>query len=137
MFITGHQHEFSFLNIPCLCRPVVETIYQPPQVPDDQELDALVLKYMMDYRRVYIEHPRVRYDGVYIAVCHYMYERHLASSSILTELVVSTRRNGIGENVWVNVRIRFIYKVTRVKLIMCWLQYSHLITYYRYLCAST
>ncbi|KAI0708819.1 hypothetical protein C8T65DRAFT_206191 [Cerioporus squamosus] len=77
-----------------LWRPIAKTIYQPPQVSDDEDFEALVLKYMTDYRRLYIEHPRVRYDGVYIAVCHYM-------------------RNGVGENVWVN--------------------YSHLITYYRYL----
>ncbi len=25
-----------------------------------------------DYRRVFIEHPRLRLDGVYIATCHYM-----------------------------------------------------------------
>ncbi|EJF64105.1 hypothetical protein DICSQDRAFT_178617 [Dichomitus squalens LYAD-421 SS1] len=75
-------------------RPRVQTIYRPPQIPDEEELEALVVKYMTDYRRIYIEHPRVRYDGVYIAVCHYI-------------------RNGVGENVWVN--------------------YSHLITYYRYL----
>ena len=52
---------------------MVKTIYRPPQIPDDEELDAIVTKYMTDYRRVYIEHPRVRFDGVYIAVCHYMY----------------------------------------------------------------
>jgi hypothetical protein len=26
----------------------------------------------IDYRRLYIEQPRVRLDGVYIAVCHYV-----------------------------------------------------------------
>ncbi|KAI1793519.1 hypothetical protein LXA43DRAFT_971860 [Ganoderma leucocontextum] len=75
-------------------RPMVQAMYQPPQISDEDELEALVVKYMTDYRRVYIEHPRVRYDGIYIAVCHYI-------------------RNGVGENAWVN--------------------YSHLITYYRYL----
>ncbi len=52
---------------------MVKTIYKPPQVAEDDELEASVVKYMSDYRRIYIEHPRVRYDGVYIAVCHYMY----------------------------------------------------------------
>ncbi|KAI0741604.1 hypothetical protein C8Q80DRAFT_1110639 [Daedaleopsis nitida] len=75
-------------------RPMVKTLYQPPQISSDDELDALAVKYMADYRRVYVEHPRVRYDGLYIAVCHYI-------------------RNGVGENAWVN--------------------YSHLITYHRYL----
>ncbi|KAH9940850.1 uncharacterized protein BXZ73DRAFT_98683 [Epithele typhae] len=75
-------------------RPMVKTIYRPPMIADDEEIETLVTKYMTDWRRVYVEHPRVRYDGVYIAVCHYV-------------------RNGVGENVWVN--------------------YSHLITYYRFL----
>ncbi|KAI9059943.1 hypothetical protein FKP32DRAFT_1578870 [Trametes sanguinea] len=75
-------------------RRMVYRVLQPPQIADEAEFDALVLKYMTDYRRIYIEQPRVRYDGVYIAVCHYI-------------------RNGMGENAWVN--------------------YSHLITYYRYL----
>lgn len=29
-------------------------------------------RHLSDYRRVYIEHPRVRLDGVYIAICHYV-----------------------------------------------------------------
>jgi len=31
---------------------------------------------MFDYRRVFIEQPRVRTDGVYIAICHYMLVTH-------------------------------------------------------------
>ncbi|KAI0675714.1 hypothetical protein C8Q78DRAFT_964066 [Trametes maxima] len=64
-------------------RPKVQRLLKPPQISDEEVFEALVLRYMTDYRRVYIEHPRVRYDGVYIAVCHYI-------------------RNGLGENVWVN-----------------------------------
>ncbi|KAI0369166.1 hypothetical protein BV20DRAFT_968356 [Pilatotrama ljubarskyi] len=64
-------------------RPMVHRVLKPPQIPDEEELEAVVLKYMTDYRRIYIEHPRVRFDGVYIAVCHYI-------------------RNGIGETAWVN-----------------------------------
>ncbi len=59
----------------------------------------------MDYRRLYIEHPRVRYDGVYIAVCHYMYVpwyQHYVSADKKHRIMY--RRNGVGENVWVNVR---------------------------------
>lgn len=56
---------------------MVQEIYKPPQISDEDELEALVVKYMTDYRRVYIEHPRVRYDGIYIAVCHYMYVSRL------------------------------------------------------------
>ena len=32
----------------------------------------VIKKCMYDYRRVYIEQPRVRMDGVYIANCHYV-----------------------------------------------------------------
>lgn len=66
-------HSRSVVASTYISRPIAKTIYQPPQVSDDEDFDALALKYMTDYRRLYIEHPRVRYDGVYIAVCHYMY----------------------------------------------------------------
>ncbi|KAJ7890450.1 hypothetical protein B0H14DRAFT_3703247 [Mycena olivaceomarginata] len=33
----------------------------------------VVAQFQSDFRRVYMEHPRVRLDGVYIAVCHYVY----------------------------------------------------------------
>ncbi len=56
-----------------LHRSFVETIYKPPQISSDETLDDILDKYSSDYRRVYIEQPRVRLDGVYIAVCHYMY----------------------------------------------------------------
>ncbi|EMD38956.1 hypothetical protein CERSUDRAFT_104245 [Gelatoporia subvermispora B] len=59
-------------------------VYKPPQINDDESLDDLLRNYMSDYRRLYIEHPRVRLDGVYIAVCHYI-------------------RNGLSENTWVHV----------------------------------
>lgn len=32
----------------------------------------IIERYALDYRRVYIEQPRVRLDGVYIATCHYV-----------------------------------------------------------------
>lgn len=35
--------------------------------------DIIAEAYFFDYRRMFIEHPRLRLDGVYIAVCHYMY----------------------------------------------------------------
>ena len=54
-------------------RAFVEAIYKPPQILPDEVLNDIVNKHSSDYRRVYIERPRVRLDGVYIAVCHYMY----------------------------------------------------------------
>ncbi|KAF7794270.1 hypothetical protein EIP86_005403 [Pleurotus ostreatoroseus] len=59
--------------------------YLPPVIPEDQDITALLMeKYMGNPRRMYIEHPRVRMDGVYIAVCHYI-------------------RPGLGESAWVAV----------------------------------
>jgi len=65
-------------------RDFVRATYKPPQIPDDQDINALLHHYLADYRRFYIEHPRLRLDGVYIAVCHYI-------------------RSGLSENAWVNV----------------------------------
>ena len=48
-------------------------IYKPPQIPLELEVEAIVDDYLSDYRRMYIERPRLRLDGVYIAVCHYVY----------------------------------------------------------------
>ena len=47
--------------------------YHRPQIPDDAEFAEILELYMGDLRRMFIEQPRVRIDGVYIAVCHYMY----------------------------------------------------------------
>jgi F-box protein 9 len=56
----------------CTARDLVCAIYKPPQIQAEDALSALIDKYLWDYRRLYIEQPRVRLDGVYIAVCHYM-----------------------------------------------------------------
>ena len=54
-------------------REFVVLCYKPPQVPSLESMVSVVTEYHSDFRRVYIEHPRVRLDGVYIAVCHYVY----------------------------------------------------------------
>ncbi|KAI0725405.1 hypothetical protein C8Q72DRAFT_852664 [Fomitopsis betulina] len=59
----------------------VEATYKPPQISDDLDLDGLLTTYLGDYRRLYIEQPRVRLDGVYIAICHYT-------------------RSGVSDNAW-------------------------------------
>jgi F-box protein 9 len=46
--------------------------YREPQIPDIETLAETINRYMFDYRRVYIEQPRVRMDGAYIAICHYV-----------------------------------------------------------------
>jgi F-box protein 9 len=55
-----------------MCRELVQMTYKPPQIPHGLALDAIADEYMSDYRRVYVERPRLRLDGVYIAVCHYV-----------------------------------------------------------------
>ncbi|KAF9454313.1 hypothetical protein P691DRAFT_754796 [Macrolepiota fuliginosa MF-IS2] len=65
-------------------RDLVTSTYKEPQIPDPDTLSEIITRYMFDYRRVYIELPRVRTDGVYIAICHYV-------------------RQGASENHWVKV----------------------------------
>lgn len=65
-----------------LHRERVEEIYKPPQIADDEDLGSLLSQYTQDYRRMFVEHPRVRLDGVYIAVCHYMYVEFTHNISI-------------------------------------------------------
>ena len=64
------------LALSCSCslyfRELVDATYKPPQIPDKDVLLELYDQYLYDFRRLYIEQPRVRMDGVYIAVCHYV-----------------------------------------------------------------
>jgi len=69
---------------PSIWRYLVKKTYVPPQIPEEGFREAIVKRFNEDYRRVYIEHPRLRLDGVYIAVCHYV-------------------RSGLSENAWVSV----------------------------------
>jgi len=64
--------------------------YKPPQIPYPESILDLVKTYGVDFRRLYIETPRVRLDGVYIAICSYL-------------------RPGLSENAWVNVTHEIIY----------------------------
>jgi F-box protein 9 len=53
-------------------RELVEMTYIPPQVPDLEVLRTILERRAIDFRRVYVEHPRMRMDGVYIAICQYV-----------------------------------------------------------------
>lgn len=64
--------------------------YKPPQIPYPEAILDLVRTYGVDFRRLYIETPRVRLDGVYIAVCKYF-------------------RRGLSDNAWINVTHEIIY----------------------------
>ncbi|KAF9006124.1 hypothetical protein BDQ17DRAFT_1303663 [Cyathus striatus] len=65
-------------------RDFVTRTYIPPQIGAIEEMVPVIRNHLGNYRRVYIEHPRVRLDGVYIAICHYV-------------------RHGLSENSWVNI----------------------------------
>ncbi|TFK63000.1 hypothetical protein BDN72DRAFT_848118 [Pluteus cervinus] len=69
---------------PTIWRRLVRTIYKPPQIECAEDLVTAANLFQNDYRRLFIEQPRVRLDGVYIAVCHYV-------------------RPGLSENHWVNI----------------------------------
>lgn len=69
---------------PGIWRELVVLTYKPPQVPSLESMVPVVSEYHSDFRRVYVEHPRVRFDGAFIAVCHYV-------------------RPGLSENSWVNL----------------------------------
>ncbi|KAF8630167.1 hypothetical protein AX15_003112 [Amanita polypyramis BW_CC] len=67
-----------------LWRELVIAAYKPPQLSQTVTLTANMERFGYNYRRMYIEQPRVRSDGVYIAICHYV-------------------RPGLSENHWVNI----------------------------------
>jgi len=64
-------------------RNLVLSTYREPQIPDLETLSEIVTRHIFDYRRVFIEQPRVRTDGVYIAICHYMSVTHTSVYSFL------------------------------------------------------
>lgn len=72
-------------------RDFVISTYKPPQIPSANDILDIVKLYSPDYRRLYIEHPRVRLDGVYIAVCRYV-------------------RPGLGDNAWVSINHLITYR---------------------------
>ncbi|KAF8634601.1 hypothetical protein AX17_004190 [Amanita inopinata Kibby_2008] len=67
-----------------LWRELVLATYKPPQVSQSENVTSLIAGFLHNYRRMYIERPRIRLDGVYIAICHYV-------------------RPGLSENHWVNI----------------------------------
>lgn len=64
-------------------RDFVYMAYKPPQIPDADSLKTIIKRFNANYRQTYIEQPRLRLDGVYIAVCHYV-------------------RRGVSDYAWVN-----------------------------------
>lgn len=67
----GKSVEPSVLTYSEVCH----AIYRYPQIPRNVpslSLAALGRRHGGDHRSVFIEEPRVRMDGCYISVCHYM-----------------------------------------------------------------
>ena len=73
-----------------IIRDFVALGYKPPQIPYPEAILDLVKTYGVDFRRLYIETPRVRLDGVYIAACKYL-------------------RPGLSENAWIIVTHEILY----------------------------
>ncbi|KAG8935983.1 hypothetical protein FRC02_005179 [Tulasnella sp. 418] len=65
-------------------KELVQSTYVPPQIDESVQPLLLYKHYGSDFRQMYINHPRLRLDGVYIAVCHYV-------------------RGGFSENAWVAI----------------------------------
>lgn len=51
-------------------------------------LSELAQQYRSDYRRVYIEHPRLRLDGVYISICYYVLDFEVFLLATLLNMMV-------------------------------------------------
>lgn len=111
-------------------RRLVGATYKPPQIARVEDLIPVIERNFGDYRRVYIEQPRVRLDGVYIAVCHYVYvlilqERRLLFDGVLFLQPTWPQREFLGQ----------CQSPRTISLLFlnCNLQVNHLITYHRYL----
>jgi hypothetical protein len=54
-------------------RHLCERIYAPPLIPPEVKPYDLAKQHGFDWRSTFLEDRRLRYDGIYISVCHYMY----------------------------------------------------------------
>lgn len=89
-FATANRKARIVALEPSIWKDLVSMTYKPPQVLDVESMGVVVESYLSDFRRVFIEHPRVRMDGVYIATCHYV-------------------RHGLHDNSWVNINHLITY----------------------------
>lgn len=69
---------------PSLWQDIVRETYYPPILHPTLSLTSLYERHHSDWRTVFINQPRVRLNGCYIAACHYA-------------------RAGLGDNPWVQV----------------------------------
>lgn len=53
-------------------RNLVQRTYVTPQILEGDSANSIVREHGNDWRRCYIEHPRLRLDGAYISVVTYL-----------------------------------------------------------------
>ncbi|KAJ9100978.1 hypothetical protein QFC19_005374 [Naganishia cerealis] len=61
-------NSYIVVKIRYLC----ERIYRPPLLPLETKPVDLAIRHGFDWRSTFLEERRLRYDGLYISVCHYM-----------------------------------------------------------------
>ncbi|KAF7982542.1 hypothetical protein HWV62_27508 [Athelia sp. TMB] len=95
-------------------RELVEMTYMPPQVPVDLPLDEIVENYMFDYRRMFIEHPRVRLDGVYIALPYMraVEKGHLRMLGLIKSTLAIEGHHEPAEHAPSNFASRYVFQMT-------------------------
>jgi F-box protein 9 len=55
-----------------LCEHVYHTHNIPKEISDQFQLDIVNRAYNGNWLRMFIERPRIRFEGIYIATCHYL-----------------------------------------------------------------
>lgn len=55
-----------------LCEHVYHTHNIPKDISDQFQLDIVNRAYSGNWLQMYIERPRIRFEGIYIATCHYL-----------------------------------------------------------------
>ncbi|GAA5968901.1 hypothetical protein JCM11641_000772 [Rhodosporidiobolus odoratus] len=69
----------------------LRTFVPPQQIPREQDAQQLVHAHGDDWRRFFIEHPRIRFDGAYISVVTYLRRGEVASIYAPSHLVTFYR----------------------------------------------
>jgi len=59
-------------SVRLLISSVLGISFERPQILDLELLTLVVERVLFDSRRVYVGQPRIRLDGVYIAICYYV-----------------------------------------------------------------
>lgn len=89
-FPDGVIDSFSRIG---LYRLIVSETYFPPQIPSRVPVSSLIRQHNNDWRTTFVERPRIRLNGAYIAAYHYtrpgMHEDNVWVKVIHVSLFVS------------------------------------------------